>query len=231
MDAMKQDRRGFLKLFGVSSAAIAVAPSVASSDSSAEIERLVEASPAPIPTAESNLFVDATSFRKIGYHTMDVRDEPLWSQLRVEQNAMQARYALFQEPMGMNVTLSQTNMHIAGALIQPEMYCIKQIGMVFSPKTIPALRSAFIDRYSLELRLGRKSYWRAPLATVFSVADPEGEKGFATLPDAGFATLDIPLIIEAGLYFSLDVIGEPIHPCGKLKAWAVFKGLHAVGIQ
>jgi hypothetical protein len=49
--------------------------------------------------------------------------------------------------------------------------------------------------------------------------------------DAGFFTLDIPLIIEQGLFFALDVIGEPIHPCGKITGWAVFKGLHAVGIQ
>lgn len=214
LKVMKNDRRNFLKLFGVSTAAVAVAPAITNAEPTVEIVK----NEAPL----------ASPVRDV----LDVRDEPLWSQLRIERNAMKPQYILFQDQLSNEVTLAQTNMNIPGALIHPEMYCIKKIGFVFSPSTIPALRSAFIDRYTLELRLGRKRYWETPLSAVFSVGEPERDgKGFATLPDAGFATLEIPLVIEAGLYFCLEVAGKPIYPCGKLKAWAVFKGLHAVGIQ
>jgi hypothetical protein len=222
---MKQGRRGFLKLFGVSSAAIAIAPSVANAEPSVEVVMAPIQEPAPL----SGVFLQPTRDYR---HGLDVQSGSLYSRLRIEPNSMLSRYQLFQEGMGEGCTLADTNMHIPGALIQPEMYCIKQIGFVFSPKTIPGLRSAFIDRYALSLHLGRKQYWEAPLSTVFSVGEPDrDEKGFATLPDAGFATLEIPLVIEAGLYFSLDLIGKPIHPCGKITGWGVFKGLHARGIQ
>lgn len=224
---MKQGRRGFLKLFGVSTAAMVAAPVSADAEPAIEVVEVAKAEP-PLSSAGFGPY----ELGKIpnGY-MLDVRDEPLWSQLRIEPNSMLSSYKLFQQA-GAGCTYAETNMHIPGALINPEMYCIKQIGFVFSPQTIPALRSAFIDRYSLALYLGRKRYWEAPLSTVFSVAEPERDaKGFATLPDAGFATLEIPLVIEAGLYFSLDVIGKPIHPCGKILGWGVFRGLHAVGIQ
>jgi hypothetical protein len=223
---MKQDRRGFLKLFGLSTAAIVAAPVAADAEPTVEVIK----SESPAPEVAAHGF--EPYFDREHTMLMDVRDEPLWSALRIEPNSMRSRYKLFQDVGQDGLTLGDTNMLRPGALPAPEMYCIKQIGFVFSPKTIPGLRSAFIDRYALSLHLGRKRYWEAPLSTVFSVAEPErDEKGFATLPDAGFATLEIPLVIEQELYFSLEVIGKPIHPCGKILGWGVFRGLHAVGIQ
>jgi hypothetical protein len=224
---MKNDRRRFLKLFGVSTAAIAAAPAML--DAEPTVEVISSGAPEPLPLARADQSWPANFCPETCL--LDVRDEPLWSQLRVEQNAMKDRYVLFQEHLGNDVTLAQTNMELSGTLMNPEMYCIKKIGFVFSPSTIPALRSAFINRYTLALWLGRKRYWEAPLASVFSVGEPDREKGFATLPDDGFMTLDIPLVIDQGLYFNLEVVGKPIHPCGKLTGWALFKGLHAVGIQ
>jgi hypothetical protein len=223
---MKQGRRGFLKLFGVSTAAIVAAPVAADSEPVVEVIKSETSAPA-VPGRNFEPYFDRER-----HMVMDVRDEPLWSPLRIEPNSMQSRYKLFQDTGQDGLTLGDTNMLRPGTLPAPEMYCIKQIGFVFSPQTIPALRSAFIDRYAASLYLGRKRYWEAPLSTVFSVAEPERDaKGFATLPDAGFATLEIPLIIEHELYFCLDLIGKPIHPCGKIKGWGVFRGLHAVGIQ
>jgi hypothetical protein len=228
---MKQDRRGFLKLFGVSTAAIVAAPIAA------DAEPTVEVMKTETPATPQSELIERT-WRNPRLHegpygyNLDVRDEPLWSALRIEPNSMVGSYKLFQQTGADGLTLGETNMLQAGKLPAPEMYCIKQIGFVFSPKTIPGLRSAFIDRYALSLYLGRKRYWESPLSTVFSVAEPERDaKGFATLPDAGFATLEIPLVIEHELYFSLELIGKPIHPCGKILGWGVFRGLHAVGIQ
>jgi hypothetical protein len=214
---MEQDRRRFLKLFGVSTAAIAAAPAIANAEPIVEVLK-AEAVSGLIPNYRLDM--------------MDVRDEPLWSRLRVERNEMRESYSLFSGPdHSMREGLIDTNLDIPNALIQPEAYCIQKIGFVFSPSTIPVLRSAFIERYTLTVNLGRKRYWEAPLAMCFSIGEPDREKGFATLPDDGFMSLEIPLIIEAGLYFCLGVVGKPIHPCGKLTGWGVFKGLHAVGIQ
>lgn len=223
-EPVKEDRRSFLKLFGVSTAAIAAVPTLANAEPTVEVVK------AEFPHTQTTI---QPTFPQLHYRNdfMDVRDEPLWSQLRIEQNSMQERYQLFQDTLGFDCTLAQTNMLQHGQLPQPETYCIKQIGFVFSPKTIPALRSAFIERYTLQLFLGRKRYWEAPLATVFSIGEPDRDKGFANFPDIGFVTLEIPLVIEAGLYFCLNVSGKPIHPCGKITGWGVFKGLHAVGIQ
>jgi hypothetical protein len=225
---MKQGRRGFLKLFGVSTAAIVAAPTVIDAEPTVEV---IKAEP-EIPEQPIEGTWRNPRLHDDPYMYLDVRDEPLWSQLRIEPNSMLGHYRLFQQTGADGLTRGETNMLEAGKLPAPEKYCIKQIGFVFSPKTIPGLRSAFIDRYALSLNLGRKRYWEAPLSTVFSVAEPERDaKGFATLPDAGFATLEIPLVIEHELYFSLELIGKPIHPCGKVLGWGVFKGLHAVGVQ
>lgn len=230
---MKQDRRGFLKLFGISTAAIAAAPTVAGAEPTVEVIRAETSAPPPLPGRAFEPYFDRERTM-----AMDVRDEPLWSQVRIERNEMRGDYVLFQDSAGNGspmfpdgVTLAETNMLRPGCLPEPEMYCIQKIGFVFSPSTIPALRSAFIDRYELNLSLGRKRHWEAPLSQVFSVAEPERKEDFAELPDAGFYRLDIPLIIEAGLWFGLHLIGNPIHPCGRIKAWGVFKGLHACGIQ
>ena len=183
---MNQGRRGFLKMFGVSTAAIVAAPITADAEPTVEV----------VKTDEQIAPKDDFNFLRPIHRAdmMDVRDEPLWSSLRIEPNSMMERYSLFQQTAQDGFSLGETNMHIPGSLIQPEAYCIKEIGFVFSPKTIPALRSAFIDRYALELRIGQKRYWHAPLSTVFSVGEPERDtKGFATLPDAGFASLEIPL--------------------------------------
>jgi hypothetical protein len=221
MESMKQHRRGFLQLFGLSTAAVATTtePTVQIIESPNNLPSPLP--PGPLPQLENLL----------RYEVHDVRDEPLWSQLRIEPNSMQERYSLFQD-LGPSRSLTETNMEQPGHLLAPEMYCIKQIGFVFSPQTIPGLRSAFIDRYSLQLSIKRKRYWEAPLASVFSVGEPDrDEKGFATLPDTGFANLEIPLIIEANVYFCLSVIGKPIHPCGKITGWGVFKGLHLAGVS
>jgi hypothetical protein len=218
---MNKDRRGFLKLFGLSTAAVAAVPAIGA-------DPTIEVVTADTPAITPNPFVPgrAPVFQGLEYC---VRDEPLWSMVKIEPNSMRVRYQLFQQP---GETMAESNMRMGGMLPMPEMYSIRQIGFVFSPQTIPALRSAFIDRYALALWLGRKTYWEAPLSTVFSVGEPDRDKnGFATLPDAGFATLDIPLVIEQSLFFCLELIGKPIHPCGKLKGWGVFRGLHAVGIQ
>jgi hypothetical protein len=220
---MKQqhDRRDFLKLFGLSSAAVAIAEGSAS-----EIEMVSAPSPVPLPIVSQT----AAFMKQSPHNTYDVRDEPLYSVVHTERNAMKEDYRFFA--CSGQDTLAETNLCQSNRLMNPEAYCVKQIGFVFSPLTLPALRSAFIDRYALSVGVGRKPYFTAPLALLFSVADvePDRENGFAKFPDEGFVKLEIPLIFAPGVYFWAQLIGKPIHPCGKLTGWAVFKGLHCVGI-
>ena len=218
---MKRDRRDFLKIFGLSTAAVAL-PEASASD-----VQVVSAEPSPAPISHTHKFFQPHPEP----NPLDVRDEPAWSQLRVERNAMKEYYALFDCPHG--ATWAETSMLQANQFAPPEAYCVKKIGVVFSAASIPALRAAFIDRYMLMLIVGRKNYFSAPLSTLFSVAaepQTETEQWFGVLPDAGFTELEIPLILSGGTYFSVMLKGKPIHPCGTLKAWVVLKGLHLVGL-
>ncbi len=238
---MKQDRRGFLKLFGLTSAAFVAADASAS----APPVDIVTAAPAELAAMPSPHSVQSFAtlnriHRPWSPSVMDLRDEPLWGRVRIERNSMLDTYRIFQGPNCGNggYDPSETNIDQPGSLLSPQAFCIKKIGFVFSPQTLPALRSAFIDRYALRLYLGQKRFWEAPLSMVFSVGEPtpdnpgpDGNLGFQTLPDAGFVSLAIPLILESGYYFNLELVGTPIHPCGKITAWGVFKGLHVVGIQ
>lgn len=228
-----KDRRDFLKLFGLGTAAIATvdplpgAKAAAPGDANMVVETIPPAEISPVQAFQGSVEARAVP------NLLQVCDAMLWSQLEVERNDMLETYSLFQEPLGLRRDLAKTNMEHAGMLPAPSMFCIKQIGFFFSAKTIPALRSAFVDRYVLSLTLGRKTYWQAPLASLFAVRTPASEDAaeFASLPDAAFAALEIPLIIGVGMNFKLEAIGSPMRPCGTLKGWGVFKGLLARGIQ
>jgi hypothetical protein len=208
---MTTDRRSFLKLFGASSAAVATREGVAmASDPGVQ----------PLPRADEYFC-----------QHYDVVSDVLYSSVSFEKNAMQDQYHLFGQPVGLGVGLSETNLRQSNRLPAPEAFCVKRIGFAFSPKTEPGLRSAICDRYTLSLTIGAKRYWSQPLAFCFSVADVDRERGFATLPDVSFVTLDLPLIFDNEIYFQMDLRGEPIRPSGKAKGWALLGGLWARGIQ
>jgi hypothetical protein len=203
-----------LKLFGVSTAAVATVEG---------IERVSDPSVKPLESALSG---------SAPFSLFDVSADVLYSSVTINKNEMRGSYVLFSLPLGIeDATLADTNMYRANTIPMPNMFCIHRIGFVFSPKTEPGLRSAFCDRYVLQFMIGQKRYWCQPLAFCFSKGEPDREKGFTTAPDIGMVELDIPLILDVGMDFSAQLIGTPIQPCGKLKGWALLGGRHARAVQ
>jgi len=219
---MKQDRRSFLRLFGASSAAIATVDG---------IERVSDPTVKPLAPERDNplKFNPLTSEY---FHNMEVTADVLYSCVNIAKNEMRECYNLFSQTIGMQATTPiDTNMVQSNKLPEPNRFCVQRIGFAFSPKTEPGLRSAFCDRYFLNVQIGSKRYWRQPLSFCFGKGEPDRERGFATQADVHMVELEIPLILDMGIFFSAELIGEPIHPCGKLKGWALLGGLHARGLQ
>jgi hypothetical protein len=213
---MKQDRRSFLKLFGTSTAAVATLDG---------IEKVHD------PTAEPRMPSDYLR------NMAEVNADVLYSAVTIPKNAMESEYHLFSQTIGMysadgtRVTRADTNMQQSNTLPEPNRFCVKRIGFAFSPKTEPGLRSAFCDRYYLKVGICNKVYWQQPLSFCFGKGEPDRDRGFTSQPDVHMVDLDIPLILDMGVYFSAELIGDPIHPCGKLKGWALLGGLHARAVQ
>lgn len=215
---MKTDRRSFLKLFGVSTAAVATAEGVevvSSPDAPAQFEW----------DAHRPLFRHGTLF--------DVRPQSLYHRIDIPKNSMQACYQGFSTFRGMDNDLTITNMVRANCLPEPNSFQVQKFGIVFSPKTEPALRSAFLDRYMVRFAIAQKTYFEGPLSFIFStVGEPDREKGFTTLPDIGLADISaVPLIISDEVTFRAEIIGTPIQTHGKLIFWIVLQGIMARAVQ
>ncbi len=227
---MKTDRRSFLRLFGASTAAVATVEGIETVSS---------------PTAPAEFASDVRATRYRHGEAFDVRPHIMYHRIDIEKNSMRVSYQGFSAalghplPDGSNADRSVTNMHVPNRLVQPEAFEILKLGVIFSPKTEPGLRSAFLSRYYLEFLVDCKVYSANPLAFMFSMDDgPERQQGlkdgtpFATLPDKGSVSIgEVPLIIIPEVHFHANLYGEPIQPCGKLSFWLIAQGLLARGIQ
>lgn len=225
---MKTDRRSFLRLFGASTAAVATVEGI-------------ETVSAPTAPAE---FQSDQNFRGIAGSdwacraiAFEVRPEVLYQRIDIDKNAMPGRFDVFSISLGMPTgdgyaDYTVTNLQKPNCLPMPNAFQVRKLGVVFSPKSEPGLRSAFLDRYEMCFRVQQKTYWRAPLSFMFSVGEPERQRGFTTLPDKGLADIgEIPLILTDEITFHAELYGKPIHPCGRLKFWVVAEGLMARAIQ
>src|SRR4029077_14808269 len=101
------------------------------------------------------------------------------SQFEIAKNGMVASYNLFGRYLGDGSDLSATNMKIANRLPMPSMFLVTRVGVSFSPKTEPGLRSAFCDRYAIQFQIENLTLGEKPLSLAFSVGEPRGEEGFA----------------------------------------------------
>lgn len=218
------DRRNFLKLFGVSSAAMVTA--------AGNVETHTDAT-APAVFADANahpVFSPVHPSAPLHLHAyLDVRPGLLYSGVDIARNEMQARYSFFggmsdAAPYGV-----MTNMDMPYVLPQPCLFCVEKIGVAFSPNTKPELRNAIAARYALEFQVGQKIYYRSPLALLFAVTHSEPP---VDLPDAAYTDIgDVPLIVEANQFFTATLHGEPLPSNGKARIWVVLKGRRAWGVQ
>jgi hypothetical protein len=219
-------RRGFLKLFGVGTAAVATLKGEEGFDKITSSEPVV-----PADTIPNNRF---------NSYYMDVQSACLYSSLVLgKSEPAHPSYDFFRYAVGeyvpqdgqvVQAQMSDTNMFMSGRLGPPEAFLVKRIGLVFSPSSDPELRSKFIDNYSISLELGQKTYQRVPLSLVFSVADV-GPKN-CVLPYKTYFDLKVPLVIDNQMSFRCVLLGnQNFNITGPLKMWAVLEGLHARGVQ
>jgi len=88
------------------------------------------------------------------------------------------------------------------------------------------MRSSFAERYRLELWVGKKNYFRAPVAACFAVGDMEA----MDRPALGLVQLEVPVIIANQMSFFATLDGKPEYT-DEFKLWVVLGNLHARGVQ
>lgn len=217
------DRRNFLKIFGVTAAAV---PAVSLAGEEMHVENEVTAKPITPPYIDSS-------------HMYDVQSAQLYSAIETNDGRPVSRLQFFSYGCGDPVdwkpfhraSLADTNMHRAGALVQPEKFCVEEIGLVFSPASNAAERSRFIASAALTVWIGQKAYWRSPVAALFSVGEQRAtSRSNPEFPITGMASLSLPLILHPDCSFHTEVDAPGFYPEAPLRMWAVLQGKHARGI-
>ena len=221
-----EDRRNFLKIFGLGTAVVASAKSIEKVEQSPEeVEPLITAG-----AKFNRALTQKAPFAWPNSRSHDVVSETLYSKLTIPKNTMESRYTLYDYAVGIPHTdgvhdLSDTNSYMPRRLCAPEYFCVKQLGIVFSSTTKRMLQYVFAERFSFSLWLHQKRYFQSPIA----FAALRGDK-FA--PSAMFDISDLPLIIPYDYQFHVELTtSRPIMPHGKIVLWSVLGGLMARGIQ
>jgi hypothetical protein len=207
------DRRNFLKAFGLGSAVVVGA--------SGEAEVVRDPEPAPKPQAGY-----AKDREQFGWST-DVVSGVLFDRLDIEKNGLATRHQFFDRGWQNGRGPEHTNVYAPCSLQAPEMFKVDKFGITFMPGIRNELRDAIIRRYTLTFWLGQKYYFRAPLVEAFGGPNSDPATDFKTL-----YTLDMPIVIASGHYFMMDISSSdplPIHP--RLTMFGVIHGQHARGIQ
>ena len=216
-------RRDFLKLFGVTAAAI---PAVSVAGETVEIHK----DPSVEPLG---------NLAKRYEDHFDVQRAQLYSALEITGGRPRSQFRFFDYGLGTvldwkrgNATIADTNMSRAGCLCVPESFLVENVGVTFSPASDAKERSRFIEASVLTVWLQQKAYWRAPVASLFSV----GERRKASqinpeFPVSAIATLDIPLILHPDMYFAVEIDAPKFYPEMPLRMWAVLEGKHARAFQ
>lgn len=233
------DRRNFLKLFGVTAAALPVMGTAGTT-----IERIEEKQVSPLVPYSPSAW-DERQY-------MDIQSAQLYSAMNFTEGA--THHSFFRDAIGVQaqwkqgeaVTLDDTNMCMCSRLPAPEVFLVQKMGLVFSPSGVEwdsgmqgAARSAFIESASISLWLGQKVFQRFPVASIFSVG---GRRNAGRInpefPIAGMGTLQLPVVIDNQMSFFVEV--QHAYSLGKfpyrddrpprIRAWAVLEGLHARGV-
>jgi hypothetical protein len=93
-------------------------------------------------------------------------------------------------------------------------------------------RSRFIESSSVEVWLGQKNYFRAPLSAMFAVGEPKGAGPFPEFPVKGMIDImPLPLIIADQMSFWGQIVTKPYDYKSTMRMWLVYEGLHARGVQ
>lgn len=216
---MSEGRRHFLKLFGLSSAAVA-----STTLDGEQFEKIEDKSIQP-HKQELGSYIP---------NLMDVRRGQLYSALTVMPESFNKRHTFFRyglgapnpyetpwAQMGSDITLADTNMERGSSLPPPCSFAVERIGMLFSPACDPVARSKFIERYSLSVWIGNKT-----------VDELEPNRVNPKVPTSYMVdTTPLPLILQTAQQFHAELEGSPFYVESSLRMWCVFDGMHALGVQ
>jgi hypothetical protein len=249
---MSEDRRSFLKMFGLSSAVVATI----SVSKGTEIETISDPDAKPLArplVAEGHYRLPLAEGQNTGFNHMDVVKGRLYSAQEFQFVESDKWHPAHRPPGSIgsciqffhygpyvpwvpnneqHATYMETNLYRAKTLDLPEAFAVQRVGLVFSPMCDPEDRARFIDQSELEVWIGQKNYFRTPLAETFAVGEPQGQAPFPEFPVKGMIDLTpLPLIIANQMSFYGQVITKPWEYTKKIRCWLVYEGLYARGAQ
>lgn len=238
--SVKHGRRDLLKLFGLGAA---IVPAVASAGG-VEMVTATPAELAAFPTGPGNFW----------FPDLEIVADWMYSKATVPKNQLPSEIPFFAHALGTPIVdelgragwadIANTNVWRANQLPPPCHFAIESLGVIFSPLVEPGLRSVFSERYAIELMLGNKTYFRAPIAACFDVSESRTGIGASVDPVEGqdanrvkypvtalraSIPLNVPIVLEPLQEFSVRAVGTPFRPSGKLSLWVYLQGRHARG--
>jgi hypothetical protein len=222
---MVDDRRNFLKLFGVTTAAVATADGLS-------LEKVEKNLPDPRR-------LDAVGDVGSWVDHLERISERLYSKIEIPENTMVTCHQAFHYAIGSlfpapsadgSVRIAKnydTNMRRANCLPPPLVYMLERIGVVFSPAVPPAARDHFAEWYNIEFRLGDKVYFSLPVAHLSRIGLDRDVLSTNGGMERHFMPVKIPIIFDAFHHFEVSFLGEPLMNHPRIAAWAVFDGVMA----
>lgn len=215
---MTQDRRGFLRRFGVSTALVATA-------NAAEIESL----PAGEPPRPPRMNPDDRPWTKEAWNG-DCVTHSLYDTIDIPKSGLQSSHSFFTAPQGKR--MDQTNLTRAKHLDAPEAFAATSISIGFGlhrwnhVDDRRQVRQDFVDSYGAYLWLGCKYYFQSSLRLMFARrSDSDPLSGLW-----GECKFDIPIIFDSETQFYVELVGQPFdNP--ELSITAVLRGTHSRGLS
>jgi hypothetical protein len=207
-------RRNFLKVFGLSTAALV--------SENGDAVTVIDSNVKPIE--------NSGAYNYLWQDRYDVTPGCLYDHVRVERHTGPHRIQFFSDVEASSKKCYNDTNLVRNQQLEPTcMFAIKKLGITFGPQTSEAIRDAVVKRYALELWLSQKNYFRAPLiecntSEVFSSKGPRSVKALYAL--------DIPIILSHHHSFYAHLVGQGLsysNPAFDL--WCVFHGLWARGVQ
>lgn len=211
---MREDRRNFLKTFGIGSAA------VVGLSGETEVVQADTTNPMPKPALAGNDFDKQQWEGPI----RDVVSAVLYD--RLDAAAMGSTIRFFDRGWTMGRGPEETNVQSAMRLDAPTLFKVDKIGVTFHLGTHPADVNTVLSRYKLYLWLGCKQYCEVPLVEAFG--PPNGDP---TAPFKTLYTLDLPIVIAYDHNFFLEMVGSYAAYKTGLTMWGVLHGQKARGVQ
>lgn len=210
-----EDRRNFLKLLGLGSAAVVGA------SGEVEVVHSDRTNPLPVPKVAGRTY----DKEKWEGPMRDVVSAVLYDRLDVSKFEKSLRF--FDRGWANNRGPEETNVYSAMKLDPPTLFQANAIGITFGLNSNPKNIGRILDSYKLHLWLGQKHYADVPLVEAFGPPNSDPTAPFKTL-----FKMDLPIVIAYDHAFHLELVGSvPYVDEPEVTMWGVMHGRMARGIQ